>query len=186
MPPSRFRGRGFTLLEILVVVFIIGILLTAVTVMFGSSEMTRVREEADRLATLITLAREQAILDGQEIAVAFDDTGYAFQVYDGQGWLALEGDDILRRRTFPDIVDIEVNLVGEPVKLVSTASEEEEDADKDDKKDKEKEPIRVFLLSSGEVTPFEIFVGHEEVEGGFMLTGDAVGKIDIRVIEGTS
>lgn len=189
MPAGNGRTtRGFTLLEVLVVILIMGILLAAATLSFSTNEMARIKEESQRLASLMTLAREQAILDGQEMAVAFTDTGYSFEVFDGINWMPLDGDNVLRRREYPALMAMEVNLVGEPIKLTTTKTESDEDetGEKKDDKEKEEEPIRVFLLSSGEMTPFEAFLGHEEREGGYLLTGDAVGKLAVKSIDGSS
>ncbi len=189
MPSARKRpARGFTLLEVLVVVLIMGILLTTATLSFNTNEMAKIKDEAQRMVSLMTLAREQAILDGLEMAVAFTDTGYHFEVYDGVNWVPVEGDNVLRQRAFPPLLDLEVNLTGEPLKLTATSASSSTGEEGDDKKkdDKEKEPIRVFLLSSGEMTPFEVFLGHEEREGGYLLTGDAVGKLTVKSVDGTS
>lgn len=187
MQTVKQQGRGFTLLELLVVVLILGILVSLASLSFSTNEMSRIKEETQRLASLMSLAREQAILDGQEIAVAFTDSGYQFEVFDGKGWMPMEGDDLLRRRGFPDVLSMEINLIGEPMKLAAMNVDEEADADTtDEKKKAEEEPVRVFLLSSGEVTPFELFMGHEDASGGYLLSGDALGKLSVKTVDETT
>lgn len=69
---------GFTLVELLVVVVIVGIVLSlAVGNLFTSSE-ERVRIEASRLATLIEKTRDQAAFSGYPIAMRLAESGVEF------------------------------------------------------------------------------------------------------------
>ncbi len=66
--------KGFTLLELLVVLFIIGITVTVVTVSAGSlRDKTLFTEEARRIYLTTRHARESAILDRREVAFKIDE-----------------------------------------------------------------------------------------------------------------
>ena len=97
-PPSRIRSRrsGFTLLEVLVVVFIIGIMVTmGVMSVRGVSVEEQMAEEVKRMDALLQLAQEEAILRSQEIGVHLDTDNYSFLLLDGREWRAIEDDKLL-------------------------------------------------------------------------------------------
>lgn len=76
---ARTAQRGFTLLEMLVVLILIGIIMSLAVLSFsGTGARDRLEEEAQRMIQLIALAREEAILQVQDLAVEVEPTGYRF------------------------------------------------------------------------------------------------------------
>lgn len=161
--------RGFTLIEILVVVVIIAVLVSVVTMTVRSDPDAAVEEEAQRLAALLRFARQEALLQGRELALEFTRDGYTFLTLEGQEWLPLS-DRIYRRRTLPQDVDMELYIEGEQFDLATLAraagDDEEEDA----------VPPRVYILSSGEMTPFEVVLQRDGSDVSFQVRGDPVGQ----------
>lgn len=97
---SHGRSRGFTLLELLVVLVLAGIMLGMVS--FNAMPGTRqaLQNDAQRIALLLQLARDEAIVRNRPIAFEADTQGYRFLIRDNNTWQLLTGDELLRPREF--------------------------------------------------------------------------------------
>lgn len=141
---SSSRIRGFTLLELLVVIVIISILFTYATLTIrGSSPEDLIQEEATRLNRLVQLALEEAVLRNTEYGIEFNPHGYRFLYYEEEKWHPMDDDKLLRERELPRDMEIELSI--EQIDVIIDA--DNEIADK-----KKLEP-QVFLLSSEEISP---------------------------------
>ncbi len=76
------RSRGFTLLEIMLVIMIIGCSVGIVVLSLPniSTDGQDIKSISDKLAASIQVASEQSILEGRTIALYVDDKGYKFMV----------------------------------------------------------------------------------------------------------
>lgn len=90
---------GFSLIEVLVAIAIMGIVVAAVSLSVSPGEGRKVDEEVDRLANLFRLARNEAQLTGRRIEWAADSAGYRFTT-DGAPRRPAP-DDPLRPRPWP-------------------------------------------------------------------------------------
>ena len=86
------RGRGFTLLELLVVMVIAGIVISLVAVNAAPNERGRVLDDGQRIARLFELAQEEAQLRARPIAWEADTVGWRFLQATPAGWAPLSGD----------------------------------------------------------------------------------------------
>lgn len=79
VPGPVSRQKGFTLLEMMIVLVIIGIATTMASVSaFGNNSARALRQDAMRLAHLFTAAQVEARASGQPIAWAHNGEGYQF------------------------------------------------------------------------------------------------------------
>jgi general secretion pathway protein H len=160
-------ARGFTLIEILVVVVIIGII-TAVTVL--SVNLTGrdrdLEKESDRLLALINYAREQAELQTREYGVMFQDDGYEFLTYDTRraSWRSVFEDDALSARRLPDGLGFKLSVEARPVVLTRP------------KDSKDKTP-QVMIFSNGDLTTFAATLEREGGMRSVTLTEDDKGQV---------
>jgi len=92
--------RGFTLLELLVVLVIAGILLGAVALNAMPGDGQVVQDDAQRIALLLQAARDEAIVRNRAIAFDIDDQRYRFLIRQNDNWQILTQDALLRERAF--------------------------------------------------------------------------------------
>lgn len=86
-PPQR---AGFTLVELMVVITVIGLAATAV-VLSAPDPRPSVSVEAERLAARLVMARDEAILSNRSVAATMSTDGYRFQAFNGVDWQTLTG-----------------------------------------------------------------------------------------------
>lgn len=98
----RRRVSGFTLLEMLVVVMIMGLLLGLVATITAPDERATLALEAERLARLLDLAASETRFAGKPIAWTGEAAGYRFWRRNDAGlWSEISDSDSLRPRTLP-------------------------------------------------------------------------------------
>ena len=76
------RSRGFTLLEIMLVIMIIGCSVGIVVLSLPniSTDGRDIKTISERLAASIQMAADQSVMEGRTIALYVDDKGYKFMV----------------------------------------------------------------------------------------------------------
>jgi len=82
--PSR-RRNGFTMVELMVVLFIIGLAATAV-VLAVPEQGGSLQAEAERFAARAKAARDAAIVEARPVALTIDSQGYGFARRSGGEW----------------------------------------------------------------------------------------------------
>jgi type II secretion system protein H len=121
------RSGGFTLVEILVVIVIIGVITAgAVLSMSFTGPERELRTEGDRLADLMNYAQEQGELQTRELGLYCTDHSYKFLAFDArrQLWVPIDDDDALKPRTLPDAIRLQLQIEGREVVLMSVADEQ--------------------------------------------------------------
>ena len=148
-------------MELMVVLLIIGVIVTFAGISLrGDPWAGTLREETRRLAALLDLAAEDALLEARELAVRFEPDGYRFlRLQQGQ-WTGL-AEGALRPRQLPPGMELELRL------QEGGAPQDSEDQG----------APQVYILSSGEMTPFTLRLHTPERDYRYELRADLLGRL---------
>jgi len=87
------RSKGFTLVEILVVVVIMAIVISLTVLSVGvTGRDNQLDQETRRIEGLMDLLHERAVLEGRDFGVRIEPNAYEFVVYDNyrDRWLKFD------------------------------------------------------------------------------------------------
>ena len=179
------RSAGFTLLELMVVLVIIGIILTFTMLSVGGDDIGELMEqETHRMTTLLELASDEAVLRGEELAVLFSEEGYEFLVLIEERWQTTTEDGLLKAYTLPADIELRLEIEGEPPILTASAAGDEAVVyEADDEEEEEELQPQVFILSSGEMTPFTVILMSPQSRLRYHLTASLLGSLSWEVEE---
>ncbi|HEV2285347.1 MAG TPA: type II secretion system minor pseudopilin GspH [Steroidobacteraceae bacterium] len=172
-PPARRRQRGgrpdagFTLIEILIVVLIIGLISAGILLSVSLTGRDRdLERESDRLYSLINYAREQGELQTREYGILFQEDGYEFLVYDAllNTWRDPTEDDAFQARKLPDGLGVQLVVETRPVVL-------RRPADAHDK------TPQVMIYSDGDLTSFAVTLQRDGGVRSVTVTEDDKGAL---------
>ena len=168
------QARGFTLLEVLVVMAIVAALIAALTLSFAGSASRRLENAARRAQALIELSCDRASLSGSDmgIRVVRDPSGdrLDFGFIDVGGWHAIVGQDSsdpLRPRALGEAVTLRLQRDGRELRL-----------------DGEAGGPQLACLGSGELTPFALELRAAGSNEAWRLRGDAMQRFTLERIDG--
>ncbi|WP_414918241.1 type II secretion system minor pseudopilin GspH [Pseudomonas sp. IT-P4] len=151
-----YRSRGFTLLELMIVIVVVGVLLGMVSFVGGGSPAREVRQVAEAMVQVIHQLRERAVFEGQEYGLRLGTDGHRVMRRGDGGWEPVEG-----LTTWPLSIRVRLQQDGYGVGL---------DADEG--------PPQLLLLSNDETSAFTL-----TFESGdrtwLSLSGDGTGEVVI-------
>jgi len=168
------RQAGFSLLELLVVIVIFAVMAGAAVLSIGAVRKEPPAEvESRRLAALMQLASEEALVQGRDLGVEFFDDGYRFLAWDPDSrlWNVPAGDDLLKPRSFPEGLRIALVVEAQEVTLSQREGRRTERQDQ--------VAPQVAIPSSGEFTPFELFLAEEFASDAWRLIGRPEGTLEL-------
>lgn len=177
------RNRGFTLIEILVVITIAAILVGAVVLNleFRNPGKT-VLETSRRTSLLMQLASDQSVYARQQFGIRFHPESYTFFTLaadeKGNGTWQVFSDERLKFKE-PDLkVEFEVELSGIPIVL------DELEAELDAVTDEEPIKPHVMFLSNGEIVPdFRVILADEDGEHRQAVFAGEILPIELEAID---
>ena len=142
------RQRGFTFIEIVVVIAIFSIAVTMITINLGDPQFKRMSHTRNQIASLVQLAAEQAIFNSQDYGITVWQSGYEFLTLTEEGWIPVNNDRIFRSRELPEGLAFDLFLDGLQVNL---------DREKQEPRSiEERDNPQIFITSDGEISPFRL------------------------------
>jgi general secretion pathway protein H len=174
------KSRGFSLIEIMVVVTIIGIVMSVMVLSLSLvGDDREVHKQARRFMTLLDISQDEAMMQGREFGIELILDGYRFVEFDpasGQ-WAEIEFDDTLKLTRLPDgfelslyLEDKRVLLEPEPAKLMYD--------DRPGAPPNNYSP-QLLVYSSGATTPFDLTITRIYDQTLVQIEGDLLGNVEI-------
>ena len=130
------HSRGFTLLELMVVIVLIGVVMGMVSLALGPSPAREARQQAQDFVRVVQQLRERAVLDGLEYGVRIQPRGYQALRLESLGWTAVSA---LQR--MPEGLTLGLEQDGHVLTL-----------------DDAQGPPQLLMLSSDEISPFRLLI----------------------------
>ena len=183
MPGARVMARrlrpaalspGFTLIEILVVVVIIAIVASVAVISVNAlGRDTEISDETRRLVGLIGMVREQSEMEGRDYGLRLEEERYDFMLFDVRrnDWLPIEEDRLLRTRELPAGLRFQLRIEGRDVVLRPPPDR------------KKPRPPQIVMLSSGDLTAFEMRIQREDSDHESFIDGKADGELVVRTVD---
>ncbi|MCL1090344.1 type II secretion system minor pseudopilin GspH [Shewanella profunda] len=181
----KLRQAGFTLMEVMLVILLMGLTAAAVTMSIGNSgPQQAVERTALQFIAATELVLDETVLSGQFIGIVIEKTSYQFVFYKDGKWSPLEKDRMLSEKQMD--TGMSLNLVLDGLPLVQEDEEDKSwfdepfiEASTEDKK-KYPEP-QIMLFPSGEMSAFELsFIAKtDKGQVDILVVGDAIGRLTL-------
>lgn len=166
---SRKANQGFTLIEVLIVVFIISITTTLIFLKLSPSQgqPQRFEDNMQQLVNLLELAQQEAVLRPSELGLIVSQQHYAFSElhYDRLEqqwrWQLLRDDSLLHSYPLPENTKVKLIVMGQTIALTKKLTLQPQ----------------IILSSSGDLTPFVVQFDNQVVNQHYRIQGQANGAI---------
>ncbi|GAB3096080.1 type II secretion system minor pseudopilin GspH [Aestuariicella hydrocarbonica] len=159
-PISPRHSRGFTLLEILLVVIIIGVMASLALLAIGGNDSRLLQQEASRLQQRLLLAQNEAVFNQCNLGLQFTDSGYTFLHFDETqaDWQKLN-ESGLTPYQFELPIHLRLELEGKVLQL-----QPQSQGNRSNGSNSERLRPQVLLLADGEISAFTLTMSLKGVQ----------------------
>ncbi|MEZ5448233.1 MAG: prepilin-type N-terminal cleavage/methylation domain-containing protein [Thiolinea sp.] len=162
--PVVRRSGGYTLIELLIVLVVIGVITSIATLSLSNFDSDPIDTEARKLRFGVELLSNEAIIRSETLALGFYDKGYVFFRLDEEGdedrWVMIEDDRLLKPHEFAATLQTAATVEGVVLLLPALAGVEPQ----------------IFALPTGEITPFEYRLLNPASSAVLEVRFDALGR----------
>ena len=179
-----YKLGGFTLLEVLMVLLIMGLMVSVATTALpggGTLEGTA-DEQADKLILIMEEISDRAAMEGRIIGLHVNPSGYSFMMqvrnnarqtsnlslkdelmrtyWDQLSWVQYDAEDVAVKKDFDEGVTVTLEVGGLAVETADSLAEnklESVDFKADARDVKKRELPQILFYPTGEVTPFRLY-----------------------------
>ena len=199
---------GFTLIELLVVIVIIGIILSMAGLSIGVlGRDSGIEEQSKRLHAILTQVQEESELQGRDVGLLIEKDGYLFMKYDypSQHWQLMSNDELTSFRQLPEGMQFRLWLESREVVLKSHEDNKEllarssssssntsnissgsygeyqisSSSSSSSTSIKQDVVPQIMILSSGDISPFELRLNRDQSDFSWRLTGSADNTLSL-------
>lgn len=155
-------SRGFTLIEIMLVMVLLSVSALAVVMSMPESRNQQLEQQASRFYQLVQLLNEDALLNGLDFGIRINESKgeYRFLTLGEDGWIVLEESRYFSHVKLEDDLQITLELGGsawlDKDRLFDAGSLFNDEMFDDLDGDEKVKPPQLMVLSSGEITPFTV------------------------------
>ncbi|QBG35914.1 type II secretion system minor pseudopilin GspH [Litorilituus sediminis] len=157
-------NKGFTLIEVMVVVALIGIIVSLVQfTFFGERPEDILKKSSQQFAAIFEAASDYGLLNNVELGLIVKKDSYQFLGYDGTKWTEIPEQDWVAIQQLPPEVELSLELDDLPLEELQLFNsdvykeQDEEDFTLLSKEEQEEKIIpQVYILSGGDITPFSL------------------------------
>ena len=159
---STIRLRGFTLIEILLVLVLLSLTAVAVIATIPTNAKDVAKQYAHSFYQRVQLLNEEAILSGLDFGIRVDEkkSTYVLMSLNSEGWQEVEFEKIPSTTELPEELSLSLKLGGgawqDDDRLFNPGSLFDEDMFADLEEEKKPRPPQIYILSSAELTPFTL------------------------------
>ena len=158
-------NKGFSLIELMIVILIIGIS-TSMAMLYIDNSDERLQTEARRILAMAQLLRDDAIISGEVSGLVIENRSYYFTQLEQGKWVE-RGNKPFKRIKLEDDIKIRTLITGD--QIIKTNEQEQTTRN------------LIYFLPTGESSEFQIWISTDNSE--YVLTGSLMGQLTLKKSE---